>query len=304
MLCYNVSRIGGFKELRMKKFLSAIALASAMTTAAHAQPVAVVAAEDFYGAAAAAIGGDRVAVTNIIDNPNLDPHDYEATPSTARRVSDARIVIYNGADYDPWMEKLLAATVRPQRTAISVAALLGRKPGDNPHLWYDPAAMPAVADAVAKALTAIDPQGADGYASRKSEFLASLATVDQKIAAVRERFAGEPVTASEPVFGYMAEALGLDMRNQSFQTAIMNDTEPSARDIAGMESDLKDGKVKAFFYNNQVSDPLTEHLLALARAANVPVVGVTETAPAGTTYVEWMLGEIDATEKALAGPPA
>jgi zinc/manganese transport system substrate-binding protein len=100
----------------------------------------------------------------------------------------------------------------------------------------------------------------------------------------------------------MAEALGLDMRNERFQTAIMNETEPSARDIAAMESDLRDGKVKVFFYNTQVIDPLTEHLMALARAANVPVVGVTETKPAGMTYVDWMLSEIDATEKALAGP--
>jgi len=200
------------------------------------------------------------------------------------------------------MEKLLAATVRPQRTAISVAALLARTPGDNPHLWYDPAAMPAVADAVANALAAIDPSRADEYASRRKTFVASLEAVNQKIAAVKQRFAGEPVAASEPVFGYMAEALGLDMRNQGFQTAIMNDTEPSASDIAGMESDLKGGKVKVFFYNKQVTSPLTEHLLTLARAANVAIVGITETEPAGMTYAEWMLSEIDATEKALAGP--
>ncbi len=289
----------------MRHFLAAIALGSVMAaTAATAQPIAIVAAEDFYGEAAAAIGGDRVTVTNILDNPNIDPHDYEATPSTARAVADARIVIYNGADYDPWMEKLLAATVRPERTAISVAALIGSKPGDNPHLWYDPAAMPAVAEAVANALAAIDPEGAEGYASRGQAFVASLETVNQKIAAVKQRFAGEPVTASEPVFGTMAAALGLAMRNQGFQTAIMNDTEPSASDIAAMESDLKGGKVKVFFYNKQVTAPLTEHLLALARAANVAVVGVTETEPAGMSYVEWMLSEIDATEKALAGPPA
>ncbi len=84
-----------------------------------------------------------VDVNSIIANPNLDPHDYEATPSTARAVADARIVIYNGADYDPWMDKLIAATDRPQRIVINVANLLGRKPGDNPHLWYDPAAMPS-----------------------------------------------------------------------------------------------------------------------------------------------------------------
>jgi zinc/manganese transport system substrate-binding protein len=279
-----------------------LAVAMGVAATATAQPIPVVAAEDFYGEAARAIGGDRVVVTDILANPDVDPHDYEATPSTARAVADARIVIYNGVNYDPWMDKLIAASAAPNRTAINVAALLGRKPGDNPHLWYDPTAMPAVADALAGVLAAADPAGADEYTSRKSAFIQSLETMNQKIGAAKQRFAGEPVTASEPVFGYMAEALGLDMRNERFQTAIMNETEPSARDIAAMESDLRDGKVKVFFYNTQVTDPLTEHLMALARAANVPVVGVTETKPAGMTYVDWMLSEIDATEKALAGP--
>jgi len=69
-----------------------------------------------------------------------------------------------------------------------------------------------------------------------------------------------------------------------------------------MERDLKTGQIKVFFYNSQVTDPTTEHLLQLARSASIPVVGVTETEPEGTTYIDWMLSEIDAAEKALAGP--
>lgn len=288
----------------MKLLLGAMTVASAMAVAAiaAAQPRAIVAAENFYGEVAEAIGGDRVVVTNILSSSSADPHDYEATPSTARAVADAGIVIYNGAGYDPWVDKLLAASFAPHRTVINVATLLDRGAGDNPHLWYDPAAMPAVAEAVANALIAMDPGAVEEYANRKNTFIRSLETVNQRIAAVKQRFAGQPVTASEPVFGYMAEALGLDMRHQSFQTAIMNETEPAARDIAAMESDVKDGKVKVLFYNTQVTDPLTEHLLSLARGANVAAVGVTETRPAGMTYVDWMLSEIDATEKALAGP--
>jgi len=104
------------------------------------------------------------------------------------------------------------------------------------------------------------------------------------------------------VFGYMAAALGLTMRNETFQTAVMNDTEPSARDTAAMENDLKNGKVRVFFYNSQVTDPLTTRLLAIANAAHVPVVGVSETEPAGKTFSQWMLDQLDSTEKALAGP--
>ncbi len=287
----------------MKMLLAAVTISAAIAIpgAASAAAIKVVAAENFYGEPAQAIGGDGAMVTDIINSPDADPHDYEATPSTARAIADADIVIYNGADYDPWMDKLLAASNAPKRVVINVADLLGRKAGDNPHLWYDPAAMPAVASAVAKALVAADPTNAAGYTMREQTYTASLKAIADKVADVKSRFADAPVTATEPVFGYMAAALGLDMRNVRFQTAIMNETEPSPRDTAAIESDLKDGKVKVLFYNSQVTDNLTEHLLALARAANVAVVGVTETKPAGTTYIDWMLNTVDATEKALAG---
>jgi zinc/manganese transport system substrate-binding protein len=285
-------------------FLAGLGLIAWAITTAHAQPVPVVAAENFYGEVVAAIGGGEVTVASVIDNPNLDPHDYEATPSAARAVADARVVIYNGAAYDAWMDRLVAATERPQRIVINVANLLGRQQGDNPHVWYDPAAMPAVAEAVARALTAIDPDNADTYAARARAYAASLEPLRQKIADVKRRFAGTAVTACEPVFGAMADALGLDMRNERFQMSVMNGTEPAASEPAAMEGDLRDGKVKVLFYNTQVSDPLTEQLLAVARRGGVAVVGVTETEPAGTSYADWMLGEIEATEKALSGPSA
>ena len=133
-------------------------------------------------------------------------------------------------------------------------------------------------------------------------FCASLKPLNDKIAAIRAKYAGAPVTASEPVFGYMAGALGLQMRNERFQLAIMNDTEPSARDVAAFEQDLKDHKVRVLFYNKQASSKVVQHLVELARAAKIPVVGVTETAPPGMTYQDWMLSELNDTEKALAGP--
>lgn len=75
----------------------------------------VVAAENFYGDVAQQLGGDYVAVTSILSNPDQDPHLFEASPKTARQLHDARVVIYNGADYDPWMAKLLAASKDTQR---------------------------------------------------------------------------------------------------------------------------------------------------------------------------------------------
>jgi zinc/manganese transport system substrate-binding protein len=200
------------------------------------------------------------------------------------------------------MARLVASSKAKDRTVIDVATLIGRKAGDNPHIWYDLDAMKALADSLAKALAAKDPAGAATYQTDLAAYEETLQPIRDKIAAIRGRFAGAPVTATEPVFGYMADALGLTMRNQKFQIAVMNDAEPSAGDTAAFEDDIKGQKIKVLFYNSQVTDPQTEHLLDLAHKANVAVVGVTETKPAGKTYAEWMLDTLDATAKALSGP--
>ena len=287
------------------KILAAVAVAfAASLTIAHTADgkIDVVAAENFYGSVAQEIGGDRVSVTSILNNPDQDPHLFEVSPAIIRQIAAARVVIYNGADYDPWIEKLLKVTAKPGRVAIVAADLMNKKAGDNPHLWYDPATMPAVASALAAALAAADPAHKDDYAARLRTFLASLAPLNDKIAAIRGKYAGTPVTASEPVFGQMADALALKMANERFQLAIMNDTEPSARDVAAFERDLKTHKVRVLFYNKQASNKVVAHLVDLARAANVPVVGVTEIAPSGVSYRDWMLMQLDETQRALAGP--
>ena len=283
-------------------FVLALALAASPAARAADGKIAVVAAENFYGDVARQIGGDRVAVASIMNNPDQDPHLFEATPGIVRQIADARIVIFNGADYDPWMDKLLKTAPRPDRKVINAAELVHKKVGDNPHLWYEPATMPAVAKATAAALSAADPAGKEGYVARLATFLASLKPIDDKIAALRAKYAGTTVTASEPVFGYMAGALGLKMRNERFQLSIQNDTEPSARDIAAFEQDLKNRRVRVMFYNKQASNKIVLHLVELARTAKVPVVGVTETIPPGLSFQEWMLTQLNDADKALAGP--
>ena len=282
----------------------ALMLAFGAAAPAHAAEgqIAVVAAENFYGDIARQIGGDRVAVVSIMNNPDQDPHLFETTPSIVRQLAAAQIVILNGANYDPWMDKLLAATLRTDRIVIGAAQLTGRKPGDNPHLWYDPVTMPAVATALAEALAKADSAHALDYTARLKTTLAALGRITQRVAQLKAKHTGTAVTATEPVFSPMAEALGLTMRNQRFQLAMMNDTEPSARDMAAFESDLKERKVKVLIYNSQVSEKLTERLRDIAHKAKVPVVGVTESMPAKISFQDWVLSELDALDKALSGP--
>jgi zinc/manganese transport system substrate-binding protein len=266
------------------------------------QPVTIVAAENFYGDVAQQLAGPYATVTSILNNPDDDPHAFEATPSVARAIADARIVIANGADYDPWMEKLLGASRSASRTMINVAALVGRKPGDNPHLWYEPATMPAFARTLSAALTAADPAHRADYEQRLETVLASLKPIDAKVALLRQKYSGTKVTATEPVFGYMAAALGLVMRNERFQLAVMNDTEPSASDVAAFEDDLRQRRVKLLIYNSQATDESARRLLEIAHSSKVPVIGVTETEPRGKTYQDWMQGQLDALDDALAKP--
>jgi zinc/manganese transport system substrate-binding protein len=285
-----------------RRFIGAFLALVIAAAAAPAQPIKIVAAENFYGDVARQVGGADVGVTSILTNPDEDPHEFEASPSTARALADATVVVYNGADYDPWAVKLLSASPSPSRKIVSVAGLAHKKPGDNPHLWYDPDTMPALARSLAETLARLDPAHEANYQRRLAMFESSMELLAEQIANLRRKYTGTPVTATEPVFGYMADALGLDMRSPRFQLAVMNDTEPSAADVAAFEEDLRSRTVRLLIYNSQTSDALTRRMREIANHAGVPVVGVTETEPKGKDYQEWMRSQLDAIDRALAHP--
>jgi zinc/manganese transport system substrate-binding protein len=173
-------------------------LTTALSTRAADGQLSVVAAENFYGDVARQIGGDDVAVASIMNNPDQDPHLFETTPSVVKQIADAQIVILNGADYDSWMDKLLKVSPKSGRAAVVVADLVDKKAGDNPHLWYDPGTMPAAAKALAEAFAKADPAHKDVYAARLKTFLASLKPINEKIAAIRGKFAGTTVSIFSP----------------------------------------------------------------------------------------------------------
>jgi len=276
----------------MMKYL-AIAIASLLAGASlQGQSLSIVAAENFYGSVAHQIAGRSAAVTSILSNPNQDPHEFQTDAATAKAVEGADVIIYSGIGYDDWMTKLLGLTGKPGRTVICVADLIGAKTGDNPHIWYDPRTMPALAEKLGSILKAAD---------KAAAFEKSMGEVAALIAKIKAAHAGTPVTATEPVFGYMASALGFKMLNYSFQIAVMNDTEPSFKDTAEYEKSLKSGEVKMLFYNSQVTDPVTARMQSIAKDNHIPVVGVTETEPPDSkSYAAWMISELKGVEKGLA----
>ena len=251
----------------------------------------IVAAENFYGGLAGQIAGDSADITSILSNPNQDPHEFTTDAATALAVANADIVIYNGIGYDDWMDKLLGAQGKSGRVVIRVADLIGATNGDNPHIWYDPRTMPALAARLAGILKQPDNLAA---------FDKEMAAVTNKIAEIKSAYSGTVVTATEPVFGYMADALGFKMENYGFQLAVMNDTEISFQQASDFEKSLHDKSMKILFYNSQVTDPVTQRMQESAKKLGVAVVGVTETQPPGAKdYADWMLAELNQIETVL-----
>lgn len=265
---------------------------------AHAM-INIVAAENMYGSVAQQLGGHYVHVISILNNPNQDPHLFSASFSTARAVANADIIVYNDAAYDDWMEKLLSVSINQKRTVINIAQLLNKKPGDNPHLWYDPATMPIYAQRLVQSLIQQDPEHQAYYSLNLLKFNSEYQQLNDKINQLRQQFNQTPVIATEPLFGYMAQALGMQMYGTALQISVMNDVEPSPSQLQQFETALRQHTVKILFYNVQVTNPLTQRLQSIAQAEGIPIVGISETQPDNMTYIQWMLKQLSTTELAL-----
>ncbi|MBO0661969.1 zinc ABC transporter substrate-binding protein [Jiella sp. MQZ9-1] len=270
--------------------------------AASPKTFSIVGVENEYANVAAQIGGRYVHVTAIESDPNTDPHSFEASPTIARDLARADLVIENGLGYDDWADKLLAATKSQDRKVIKVQTLLGL-PDDtpNPHLWYKADTMLKVAMAVEKRLAEKMPAHQAVFEKNFAQFQAAMATWSGAISAFSKAHPNLPVAVTEPVADYLLQALGANIETPgALEMAAMNDTDPSPQDIA-KENALFDGhKVKVFLYNQQVTDALTDNFLARAKKNGIPVVGVYETMPTpGFNYQSWMMAELAAIEAAV-----
>ncbi len=289
--------------LALLPILGALAIAGCGATATgDSGGVRIVAAENFWGSIAAQLGGDKAGVQSIISNPAEDPHSYEPTAQDARTLATAQLAIVNGVGYDPWAPKLIAANPTSGRTVLTVGDLFGLKDGDNPHRWYDPAEVEAVANAITADLQKLDPKDADYFDQRRKAFeTKDLAGYHQLIGQIKRRFAGTSVGASESIFGLQAPALGLKLVTpDSFMKAISEGSEVTAQDTLTTQRQLRDGEVKVWVYNAQNATPAVQRLNALARERRIPVATITETlTPAGASFEQWQVAQLRRIEQAL-----
>lgn len=268
----------------------------------HAK-ITVVAAENFWGSIAAQLGGDHVAVTSIVNNPNSDPHDYEPTPADGREIAMARFVIINGVGYDPWAPKLVNANPTSQRTVLTVGDLLGVQDGGNPHRWYSPADVQKVITEITADYRKIDPADAAYFDRQKQRYESQgLGRYTTLISDIRSRYAGTPIGASESIVTPLAEGLGLRMLTpESLLDAISEGSDPTAADKTTADNQIATKQIKVFLDNNQNSTPDVQRLVNEAKAAGIPVVTVTETPDPGTTsFQDWQTRQLQDLERALA----
>jgi zinc/manganese transport system substrate-binding protein len=290
-------------SLRRVIAIAALATFGVPAMAQTPEAIPVIGVENEYADVLAQVGGKYVKVEPVLSDPGADPHTFEASPKLAKEIAAAQLIVENGVGYDAWADKLMAASPRPSRKLINVQKLLGL-PDDteNPHLWYDPKTMPAVAKAAADALAALKPAQAAYFHANAESFVASLKPWNDAIAAFKAKYAATPVATTEPVGDYLLTALGAKlMTPPALEKALMDGNDPAPQDVTTQNELFTGHKVKVFVFNQQVSSAMTKSLLELSKKEGIPVVGVYETMPTpGYTYQSWMLAEVRALEKAVA----
>jgi len=261
----------------------------------------VVAGENFWGSLVSQLGGTHTQVLSIVSDPNADPHEYSSNTKDARAIADAAFVIVNGAGYDDWALKIIAASNTPNQKVLNVADLLGKKEGDNPHFWYSPSYVNTTVKAMYSDLVTIDPAGAMYYAQQYAALNASLGVYNTRISTIRALFAGTKVASTESIFEYLAYATGLNLVSPSaFMEAVAEGNDPPAQSVVQFENLIRSGSVKVLIYNSQTVTPLTENIKTLAAAKGIPIVAVTETIqPEDVTFQDWQNAQLLFLQNAL-----
>jgi zinc/manganese transport system substrate-binding protein len=262
----------------------------------------VVAAENFWGSIATQLAGSKATVHSIIVNPATDPHSYEPTAQDGRTLATSQLAIVNGVGYDPWAPKLLAANPVSGRIVLTVGDLFGLKEGDNPHRWYDPANVTAVAQTITADFKKLDPADASYFDQQLNAFETSgLAQYHALIAQIKSHYANVPVGATESIFALQAPSLGLKLITPySFMKAISEGTDPNAQDIVTIQNQLASRQNKVWIYNSQNATPQIQKFNQLARSKGIPIATITETLdPASYSFQQWQVSQFKRIAQAL-----
>jgi zinc/manganese transport system substrate-binding protein len=266
--------------------------------------VQVVTSTDVYADIVRAVAGTRVDITSFLDDPSQDPHSFEASPRNQLAVSRADVIVENGGGYDDFMDRMRTASGKRGATFINVVHLSGHTVAAggelNEHVWYDFASIDLLVARLVRVLSARRPGEAAGFRSGAARFTHRLRGLAQFEARLRMRYNGTPVAITEPVPDYLLAACGLVNRTPAqFSAGVEQSTDVSASVLSQTLNLFADHAVRVLVYNDQTVGAQTTKVLAAARADSIPTVAVTETLPAGSTYLSWMRANLTALAKAL-----
>lgn len=287
--------------------LAALALAGCTSTAAASTGIQVVASTDVYGDLARTIGGKQATVTSIIDDPDRDPHEYQADARTQLAISKADVIIENGGGYDDFIDTMISASGNKDVALIDAVKLSGydsSAEGFNEHVFYDYPTVGKVIDAITADFTKADPQHAAEFANRGTALRIALDKLEdaEKSLSATTTTTGVGVAITEPVPDYVLSALGMKIVTPTaFSEAIEQDTDAPATVLEQTLATFSSGEAKVLVYNVQTTGAQTDAVLAAAKKAGIPAVPVSETLPKGFSYLEWQKGVLatiaDALEK-------
>lgn len=271
------------------------------TSTTQSKAIQVIAAEDFWGSIASQLGGAYVQVTSVVSSPSVDPHDYESTTNDARNFAQADYVILNGAGYDDWGQRLLDANPTPNRKVLTVANILGKKRGDNPHFWYHPDFVETMADHITADYQALDPAHRTYFAQQRVAFENALQPYHELVTSMQTTFAGTKIGSSESIAVYMAQALHLNLITPSaYLNAENNGTEPPTDAVAQFHQQITHKEMAVMLIDVQNISHETQNLEQMVKQQGIPIVEITETIrPAGRTFQQWQLDQLRALQNAL-----
>jgi ABC-type Zn uptake system ZnuABC Zn-binding protein ZnuA len=242
-------------------------------------PVHAVATTTQVGDMVRQVGGDRVAVDQILQ-PNSDPHGYEPRPSDAAAIAEADVVIESGGDVDAWLGDLVdAAGGDAARVDLleSVEQRAGEAHGDedhdhggeDPHWWQDPHNTLRAVAAIETALSAADPAGAPRYRANARSYTAALRRLDRDVAACIDRIppARRRLVTTHDALGYYADRYGLTVVG-ALIPSLSSAAQPSAGEIEQLVDQIETQGVEAIFPESSL-DPKLEQAVARETGATV-----------------------------------
>jgi zinc/manganese transport system substrate-binding protein len=243
-------------------------------------PIGVVASFSILGDLAGNVGGERVAVTTLV-GPDSDVHVYTPSPSDAKKIADARLVIVNGLGLEGWLPRLVQSSGGKASIVTATTGIATRKLGSDadPHAWQSVPNARIYVSNIRDALSALDPAGAPIYRSNAEAYLARLDALDREVrAAVAEiPAASRKVISTHDAFGYFADAYGIAFIAPQ---GVSTEADVSARDIAAIITQVRQAKIPAVFLEN-ISDPRLMRRIAAETGARI----------GGTLYSDSLTGE-------------